>query len=89
MIKAQQKRVVSGLKTVGGSEAELPIRYCFLNISRLSPCNIGWGSLGDKGLCSCADEPMEKNCHCIVYDTERIPSLRVKLKVKYGGRDER
>ena len=55
-----------------------PKRYCELDISRLFPCSVGWGSIGDDGVKACTDEPMESNCHCIVTGVERTPALKLR-----------
>ena len=44
----------------------MKVRYCTTIEQKWRPCDIGWGSVGDEGIKSCWDEPMEENCRRIV-----------------------
>lgn len=61
-----------------------PKRYCELDISKLFPCQVGWGSVGDGGFKLCTDEPMEENCRCIVTGVERTPATLVRQIYQYN-----
>ena len=67
------------VKTLSGEIAELPMRYCYLSISRGMGCPAGWGSIDSHGIKSCTDEPMEKNCRHIIRGAKLAPCVKVEL----------
>ncbi len=66
--------------TTGFKPYDKPIRYCFLGLSRLMPCDCGWGSMDKEGIKSCIDEPMEGNCRNIIKGETRIPALKIRYE---------
>lgn len=48
----------------------MKVRYCETTFHRERPCDVGWGSVGNKEV-SCWDKPIKKNCRNIV-DTKDI-----------------
>lgn len=49
-------------------------RYCFTTPIGLNDCPVGWGSIDERGLKSCCDEPIEDNCRNIVEIEEEVES---------------